>query len=514
MTAHNFSQRAVRTGLALAAAATLVAGAAWHSVDAQTSNKAATTTMQTVATPISHAIAGGRDSYADVVGAAAPAVVTIRTQGKARVSPTQFDQGDENDQDELFRRFFGEQFGQRGQRGPRQFAPRQQRALGSGVIVSTDGYILTNNHVVENADEIKVETTDDRSFTAKLVGSDKASDLALLKVSASDLHPIVLGNSEGVRVGDVVLAVGNPLGVGQTVTMGIISAKGRSTGVGDGGYEDFLQTDAPINHGNSGGALVNTKGELVGINSQILSESGGNIGIGFAIPANMARHVMTDLRTSGKVTRAQLGVTVQTVSPDLADSLGLKDTRGVVVSAVAPGSAAEKAGLKRGDVITALNGQAVRDMNTLRNHVADAGPGSIADLKIVRDGAEKDVKVTLDTADTRRAGRDSEQGESDGASKDDRAALGIAVAPLTPELAGQLGVKGDTKGVVVRDVDPDGRAADVLRPGDVIQEVNRHSVDSVDALRSAIRQTADKTVLLLIHRQGSDLFVTIKPNNG
>src|SRR6185436_10880393 len=206
----NITQRASRAALAVLAAGMLVTGAAWHSLEAQSTAKATTIT-----TPITHAIAGGRDSYADVVGAAAPAVVTIRTQGKARVSPTQFDGQDPED---LLRRFFGDQFGQR-ERGPRP-APRPQRALGSGVIVTTDGYILTNNHVVEGADEIRVEMTDDRSFTAKLVGTDKASDLALLKINAPDLHPIALGNSEGVKVGDVVLAVGNPLGVGQTVTMG------------------------------------------------------------------------------------------------------------------------------------------------------------------------------------------------------------------------------------------------------------------------------------------------------
>jgi len=382
--------------------------------------------------------------------------------------------------------------------------------------VTTDGYILTNNHVVDGADEIKVETTDDRSFSAKLVGTDKASDLALLKITASDLHPMAMGNSEGVRVGDVVLAVGNPLGIGQTVTMGIISAKGRSTDVGTRNYEDFLQTDAPINHGNSGGALVNMKGELIGINSQILSNSDGNIGIGFAIPANMARHVMTDLRTSGKVTRAQLGVTVQPVTPDVAEALGLKDARGLLVSGVASGSAADKAGVKRGDVITALNGKAVRDMNALRNEVAEAGPGTKADLKILRDGAEKQVNVTLEAVNGARASREGAESDSDNGSgaRNDKAALGISVAPLTPELAKQLGVKPETKGVVVRDVDPDGRAADVLRPGDVIQEVNRHSVDSVDVLRNALHQTGDKTVLLLINRQGSDIFVPVKPSNG
>src|SRR6185295_9334181 len=221
----------------------------------------------------------------------------------------------------------------------------------------------------------------------------------------SDLQAIALGNSEAVKVGDVVLALGNPLGVGQTVTMGIISAKGRSTGVGDGGYEDFLQTDAPINHGNSGGALVNTKGELVGINSQILSESGGNIGIGFAIPVNMAKNVMDQLRTKGKVTRAQLGITVQGVTSEMADNLGLKNASGAIVSSVAPGSAAERAGVKRGDVIESFNGQPVHDTNTLRNRVAESGPGTTAELVVLRDGSEKRLTVKLDEANPEKVAR-------------------------------------------------------------------------------------------------------------
>jgi serine protease Do len=511
---YNLFQRASGTGLALLAAAALVTGAAWHTVDAQTTSKAATVT-----TPITHAIAGGRDSYADVVGAAAPAVVTIRTQGKARVSPTQFDMPDMQGQDDLLRRFFGDQFGQRGegqanpfgQRGPRQFVPRQQRGLGSGVIVTTDGYILTNNHVVDGADEIKVEMTDDRSFTAKLVGTDKASDLALLKVNAPDLHPIALGNSETVKVGDVVLAVGNPLGVGQTVTMGIISAKGRSTSVGDGGYEDFLQTDAPINHGNSGGALVNTKGELVGINSQILSESGGNIGIGFAIPVNMAKNVMEQLRTKGKVTRAQLGVTVQGVTSEMAESLGLKQANGAIVSSVAPGSAAERAGVKRGDVIQSFNGVAVHDTNTLRNRVSEAGPGTTSELVVLRDGSEKRLSVKLDEANPEKSARrsDAEPGV------EDKAALGVSVAPLTPELAARAKAPKDARGLFVEDVNPDGRAAAAgIQPGDIIQEVNRQAVTSVDDLRSAVKKSGDKPTLLLINRQGNDLFVTVRPFNG
>ena len=222
----------------------------------------------------------------------------------------------------MLRRFFGERFGQGRGQAPR--APKQ-RGLGSGVVVTPDGYILTNNHVIESADDIRIEFNDGRSFKAKLIGADKPSDLALLKIEQTGLATLPLGNSDDVQVGDVVLAVGNPLGIGQTVTMGIVSAKGRSTSSGDGSYEDFLQTDAPINHGNSGGALVSTRGELVGINSQIVSPGDGNIGIGFAIPANMARHVMDSLKTDGRVRRSQLGVTVQPVTSEMAESLGLKE---------------------------------------------------------------------------------------------------------------------------------------------------------------------------------------------
>ncbi len=480
----DIKQRLTRTSVAVLAAGVLITGAAWHGFAAD--QPTAKATPATVTTPITHAIAGGRDSYADVVDVAAPAVVTIRTTGKARVSPTQFDGQDPGD---LFRRFFGDQFpGQPGQRGPRgQRGPSQrQRALGSGVIVTTDGYILTNNHVVENADEIKVDLT----------------------------HPIAVGNSDSVKVGDVVLAVGNPLGVGQTVTMGIVSAKGRSTGVGDGGYEDFLQTDAPINHGNSGGALVNTKGELVGINSQILSSNDGNIGIGFAIPSNMAKHVMDQLRTSGKVTRAQLGVTVQGVTSDLAESLGLKDAHGVIVSSVASGSAAERAGVKRGDVIETFNGKPVHDVNSLRNRVADAGPGTTAELGIRRDGSEKKLSVALDEANPDKLARRG--GDSDGEpGTDDKTALGVSVAPITPDVAARARLPKDAKGLLVEDVNPDGRAAMAgIQAGDVIQEVNRQAVTSVADLKAALKKSADRPTLLLINRQGNDLFVTVRPSNG
>jgi Do/DeqQ family serine protease len=488
-----------------------VSGAAWHGFAADSQSTAAHAAAATTTTSITRAIAGGRDSYADIVNIAAPAVVTVRVSGKAKVSPTGF-QGDPGDQEDLLRRFFGDQFGQRqGPRGPQmpQRSPRQ-RGLGSGVMVTTDGYILTNNHVVDGSDDIKVDLTDDRTLTAKLVGTDKASDLALLKVTGSDFKALPLGNSDNVQVGDVVLAVGNPMGIGQTVTMGIISAKGRSTGPGDGSYEDFLQTDAPINHGNSGGALVNTKGELVGINSQILSNTDGNIGIGFSIPVNMAKSVMEQLRTKGKVTRSQLGVTVQQVTSDIAQNLGLKHAGGAIVSSVTAGSAAERAGVKQGDVIESFNGQPVKDYNSLRNRVAATAPGTTADLTVVRDGSEKHLSVKLDEANPEKSAR-NQGGEPDST---DKTALGVSVAPITPEMASRLGTKS-AQGLVVQNVDPDGRAADAgIQAGDVIESVNRQQVKSVEDLRGALQKTADKPVLLLINRQGSAIFVTVKPANG
>jgi Do/DeqQ family serine protease len=506
----HIGQRGLRGGVAAAAVALAITGAtAWHGLaaDPHASAAAAADAPQASRT----VAAEGRASYADVVKVVAPAVVTIRTEGKAKVSPTQFDGED------FFRQFFGGQFqpqpfgrSPRGQQMPRQ-TPRQfrQRALGSGVIVGTDGYILTNNHVVDGADEIKVDITDGRTLTAKVVGTDPASDLALLKVDANDLHPIAFGDSDAVQVGDVVLAVGNPLGVGQTVTMGIISAKGRQTDADDASFEDFLQTDAPINHGNSGGALVNTRGELVGINSQIASVSDGNIGIGFAIPANMAKHVMTDLRTNGKVRRGQLGVTIQPVTSDLAESLGLKDVQGVIVSSVTPGSAADRAGLKRNDIIKSFNGQPVHDINSLRNHVADLGPGASATLTIDRDGKDRDVSVKLDE----RTVGESARGESGGPAENDKATLGISVEPLTPELAQRAGVPRTTKGILIEEVNPDGRAADAgLQPGDVIEEINREPVASVDELRAAVRKAGDRPVLLLVNRQGQERFVTVRPS--
>ena len=486
--------RRILSALALAAFTT---GAVWTGVRADTQAPAPQAVTSVAGQSL---VAAGRDSYADIVKAVTPAVVTIHTEGRARVSPTQF--GD----DDMLRRFFGDQFGQT----PRRMPSPMRRGLGSGVVVTGDGYILTNHHVVDGASEIRAEFTDGRTLSAKLVGSDQPSDLALLKIEATNLRPLTLGDSDAVQVGDVVLAVGNPLGIGQTVTSGIVSAKGRSTGVGDGSYEDFLQTDAPINHGNSGGALVNTKGELVGINSQILSVSEGNIGIGFAIPANMARHVMEQLKDDGQVRRAQLGVAVQPITSDLATSLGLSDTRGAIVNTVTPGSAAERGGVKRGDVITSFNGQPVGDYNTLRNRVAATKPGTSATVGIIRSGKEQTLTVKLDEAAANRAARG---GAADGGAEVDPTALGVAVAPLTPDVAARAGVRRDLQGLLVQNVTPDGRAADAgIQAGDVIIEADRKPVTNIDELRNAVRSTTDRPLLLLVHREGRDLFMTVRPS--
>jgi serine protease Do len=436
-------------------------------------------------------------SYADMVDHVAPAVVTIRASRRVR-APQQFPFFD----DPFFRQFFGG--------APRQPQTEMQRALGSGVIVQSDGHILTNHHVIDGAEDIKVDLTGKRTYSAKVVGSDAPSDLAVLKISASDLPVLQLADSDKVRVGDVCLAVGNPLGIGESVTAGIISAKGRSTGLSDGSFQDFLQTDAPINQGNSGGALVNTRGELIGINSQILSTpgGGGNIGIGFAIPSNMAKSVMTQLIGKGKVNRGALGVTIQPLTSDLAQGLGLKDTRGVAISGVSPGGAADKAGLKPGDVILQVNGRAVNDMNTLRNTIAGLAPGTDVTVTIARNGAEQQVHVKLqELGETAEAGSG---GGGSGGQGGSAPTLGIGVVPLTPELASQLGLRRGTQGVVVQSVEPDGPAAAVgIQAGDVIQEVNRQPVHTPADMRAALQKSGNRPPLLLINRGGQTQYVPV-----
>jgi serine protease Do len=433
---------------------------------------------------------GAAGSYADIVEGVIPAVVTIRAERTVRTS------GPQLPDHPMLREFFGN-------RGFDPAPERRQGGMGSGVIVRADGYILTNQHVVDGADQVAVELSDGRSLKAKVVGTDKASDLAVLKVEAANLRTLNLGDSDRVRVGDVVLAVGNPLGVGQTVTMGIVSAKGRATGMGDGSYEDFIQTDAPINRGNSGGALVSTSGELVGINSQILSPSGGNIGIGFSIPANMARNVMAQLIEHGEVRRGRLGVTIQGLTPELAQGLGLSNVRGALVSDVLRGGPGAAAGLQRGDVITALNGAAVTDGNVLRNRIAELGPGASVTMTVLRDGKEQTMTAKLTALE---ASADEPQS---GDSPQPSGRFGLSVEPLTAERARELQVRA-TSGVLVADVVAGSRAANAgLRAGDVIEQVDRKPVTSGEELRSAL-SAGERPAVLLVHRGASTLFVTIE----
>ncbi|HUQ91865.1 MAG TPA: DegQ family serine endoprotease [Bryobacteraceae bacterium] len=439
-------------------------------------------------------------SYADVVDRVAPAVVTVRSAKRARPAQ-QFPF--------LLEPFMRERQGDPSRRAPQGGRGPVQRGLGSGVIISADGYIVTNHHVIDGADEIKVDMINRQTYSAKLVGSDAPSDLAVLKIEANRLPLLSLADSDKVRVGDICLAVGNPLGIGETVTAGIVSAKGRYTGLSDGSFEDFLQTDASINQGNSGGALVNTRGELIGINSQILSPTGGNIGIGFAIPSNMTRTVVDQLTKTGKVRRGMLGVGIQLITSELASSLGLTDVRGVLVNSVEPGSPAEIAGLRTGDIISTVNGTPTNHPNTLRNRVASTPPGSEITLGILRDGKEQQLKARVKELDAKdKAPASSGEGQSNGRGGQ----LGISVEPLTPEMASRMGLKSGTQGLLVTSVDPNGPAAEAgIQAEDVLLEVNRTPVKSVTDVKAALGKSASRPALLLVNRGGRSVFLTVKP---
>jgi Do/DeqQ family serine protease len=465
--------------------------------------------QQTPPAPV--VVDGVRTSYADVVEKTSPAVVMIRSERKAQAAQQQLPFGD----DPQFREFF-KNLPQQQPNGAQR--PRVERGVGSGVIVSADGTVLTNHHVVDGAEKIIVQMNDNKTYEAKIIGSDPPSDLAVLKIDNVNLPFLNLGNSDNVRIGDVVLAIGNPLGIGQTVTAGIISAKGRRTGLSDGNssFEDFLQTDAPINRGNSGGALVNLTGELIGINSQILSDSGngGNIGIGFSIPSNMAKSVMDQLLKDGRVRRGMLGVNIQNISEETAKALDLKDTRGVLVSNVRPGSAAEKAGVKRGDIILSINGEATEDSNTLRNKVAGTLPGSDIKLTVSRDGTQQEFTAKLDEFEVEGTKpTDKKEEEKKTEQSNENGKLGLSLQPLTPEMAKQLALQSETEGLVVTEVDPNGAAAEegIIR-GDVIMEINKKAVASVDDVQSALDRSGDKPILLLISRKGQTIYLTVTPN--
>ncbi len=396
--------------------------------------------------------------------------------------------------DPFFRKFFGE------------LQPeRVERSLGSGVVVRGDGYVLTNNHVITGASDISVTLGDKRNYKGRLVGADPLTDLAVIKVDANNLPVVPFADSSHVRVGDIVLAMGNPFGLSQTVTMGIISAKGRA-GLGIEAYEDFLQTDAAINPGNSGGPLVDTQGAIVGINTAILSARGGNEGIGFAIPSSMAERSLTQIVQTGKVVRGYLGIIPQDITPAMARALHLNQPKGVIVGDVEDGAPAAQAGLQRGDIILSVNGQPVDDANQLKLRISSMAPGTVAHLEIQRDGNARRLDVTLGEMPANPQPLGTGMAPSGGGAALD----GVTVGELTPDIRDQLNLRSNVQGVVVMSIRQNSAAADAgLQPGDVIQEVNRKPVTSVNDFNNAARNSG-RPILLLVNRMGTTLYLAIE----
>jgi serine protease Do len=434
------------------------------------------------------------DGFASVIDPVLPAVVNISSTKvvKRPNVPDLFN-------DPFFRQFFGNQ-------APRERTEREY-SLGSGVIVNSDGYILTNNHVVQGASDVEVVTPANTKYKANIVGTDPRTDVAVLKVDATGLPTITIGDSSKIKVGDLVFAIGDPFGIGETATGGIVSATGRGLGGAIERYEDFIQTDAAINPGNSGGALIDIRGFLIGINTAILSGGGGNEGVGFAIPVNLARHVMEQIIDHGKVIRGYLGVTIQAVSPDMAKAFGLSRGGGALVGDVATNGPAAKAGIQRGDIITEFNGQQVNGPDDLSVRTSELAPGTAVHLKVFRDGQSRDIQATL--------GEYPETAASTGASSRGQATAlrGLRVEPLTRQILDELGLPNTTKGVVVSSVDPNSAAAQAgIQEGDIIQEVNRKPVQNMEEYDRAIANAGNNTVLLLINRKGTTLFTVLEPH--
>ena len=439
-------------------------------------------------------VVGFPRSFADIAQKVSPAVVNISTTTTVRIpgGPFRHFFGPDNQEPfgDFFKRFFGDM--------PDREMKRQ--SLGSGFIIDKDGYIITNNHVVAGADEIKVKLVDGREFKAKVIGRDTKTDLALIKISSffENLPVLKLGDSDKIRVGDWVIAVGNPFGLEHTVTQGIISATGRV--IGSGPYDNFLQTDAPINPGNSGGPLVNLKGEVIGINTAIIASGQG---IGFAIPSDMAKNVISQIREKGKVIRGWIGVSVQTITPDMVEAFGLKNTNGALVAEVIPGGPADSAGIKRGDVIISFDGKTINKMSDLPFTVAETSVGKTVPVKVIRDKKELSLNVNVREMPEKTT---ASSGEAVPEEK-----LGITVHNITPELRSEFNIKVRS-GVIIVDVSPDSAASDAgLQPGDVIMEVNRTPVDNTGEYASAIKKSGkNKPVLFLIKRGGQTFYVTIQ----
>jgi serine protease Do len=442
-----------------------------------------------------------RTGFAPVIKKVFPTVVRISSTKvvKTNLQSQQLDP--------FFRQFFGDQFG-----GQFQF-PQEQRSegLGSGVVMSPNGYIMTNNHVVDGATDIEVTLSDNRQFKGRVVGTDPRTDIAVVKIDADNLPAITVGNSDNVQVGDYALAIGNPFGVGQTVTMGIVSATHRSF---DGEnrieeQEDFIQTDAAINPGNSGGALVNDRGDLIGINTAIIARgSDGNQGIGFAVPINMARNVMDQLIKNGKVTRAYLGIYPQDVTPALAKAFNKSQPGGALVSQVEPDTPASRAGLQKGDIILDVDGKPVTNANGLRNTISSLQPNARVNLKVLRNGTDQDIPVTLSELSTDQA-QSVRPGGRRGGGNSSNILSGVSVEEMTAQTARQLNLPATTSGVVVTNVNPDSAAAQAgLQEGDVIQEVNRQPVRSISDYQRAMNSSSGAT-LLLVDRNGTTVFIAV-----
>jgi len=434
-------------------------------------------------------------NFSDLAEKVRPGVVNIQVVKTVKNAGFGFPHSSRNP----FGDFFGPFSDENPHRGP------EQQGVGSGFVISSDGYILTNNHVVDDANQIKIKLSDGKEVDAKVVGRDPKTDLALLKAEGvSGLQSLQMGDSDSLKVGNWVVAIGSPFGLEQTVTAGIVSAKGRV--IGSGPYDNFIQTDASINPGNSGGPLLNTEGEVIGINTAIFSQSGGNVGIGFAIPVNMAKEIVPQLKDKGHVTRGWLGVGIQKVTPELSKSFGLKDEKGALVSQVAKGGPADKGGIETGDVIVEFDGNKVSDSNELPRMVAPLPVGKTVAVKVLRGGNVVDREVKI--------GQLEEQKE-EVASDTTHKPLGMTVQNITPEIAKGLGLKSET-GVVVASVIPGTPAAKAdIRSGDVIQQVNKKPVKDVEDFKQKIESTKDQeTILLLIQRGENTLFAALTPAKG
>lgn len=448
-------------------------------------------------------LADFKNGFASVIDPALPAVVNISSTKVVKPQESTPDFFN----DPFFRQFFGDQFAT----PPPTPQMEREYSLGSGVIVNADGYILTNNHVVADATDVDVFTQSRQEYKARIIGTDPRTDVAVLKIEASGLPTFTIGDSSKLKVGDLLFAIGDPFGIGETATMGIVSATGRGFGGAIEHYENFIQTDAAINPGNSGGALIDLHGDLIGINtaiipSQAANGEGGNLGIGFAIPINMARNIMDQIVAHGKVIRGYLGVTIQAVLPDMAKAFGLSHGGGALISDVTADGPAAKAGIERGDIVLELNGQSVSGPDQLSVLISEMAPGTVVHLQVFRDKQTRDIDVTL--------GEYPEKGQAGqpGGGAAGTALKGLQVQNLTPALAKQLGVPSTTTGVVVTEVDPSSTAAAAgIQRGDIIQEVDRKPVHNLDQYQQAAAGTAGHPILLLINRAGVTHFVMVEP---